>query len=116
MKRSVALTAALLALGGLGTSTAAGRGEFKREVPQWWLPGAWCVHRYEGSWTDPGGPYWGGMQLNWAFMAHYGGWSLRHLGTADHWPVKTQLLVAYRGWKVQGWGAWPNTARMCGLL
>jgi len=94
---------------------AQAKGEFNREVPKWWIPSALCVHKYEGSWRDPGHPYYGGMQMDWAFMSHYGGWSLRHLGTADHWPIRTQLLVAYRGWKVQGWGAWPNTSRMCGL-
>src|SRR5947209_894047 len=25
---------------------------------------AWnCIHHYEGSWTDPNAPYWGGLQM-----------------------------------------------------
>jgi hypothetical protein len=96
------------------TVDAQAKGEF-RNVPKWWINSALCVHKYEGSWTDPNGPYWGGMQMDLAFMTHYGGWTYRHYGTADRWPWRTQLLIAYRGWKVQGWGAWPNTSRMCGL-
>lgn len=92
------------------------RGEFKREVPRWWIPGAMCVHHYEGSWADPDGPYYGGMQMDWAFMSHYGRWTLAHHGTAENWSPRTQLLIAYRGWKRQGWGAWPETARICGLI
>jgi len=116
MARIVPLVAAaVIAVGTAGE--ALGKGEFKREVPKWWLPGAWCVHRGEGAWNaNTGNGYHGGMQMDWNFMRHYGNWSLRHLGTADRWPIRTQLLVAYRGWRVQGWGAWPVTARRCGLL
>jgi hypothetical protein len=88
----------------------------RSKPPRWWVDSALCVHRYEGAWNDPFAPYYGGMQMDWSFMRHYGGWILNHHGTADHWRPATQLLVAYRGWKVQGWGAWPNTARICGLL
>lgn len=92
------------------------KGEFKREVPHWWLRNALCVHHYEGSWRDPAAPYYGGLQMNWSFMRTYGGWMLKHYGTADHWSPRAQLIIAHRGWKRRGWYPWPNTARMCGLL
>src|SRR4051812_48418992 len=28
--------------------------------------GLLCIHTGEGSWTDPGAPYWGGLQMDWA--------------------------------------------------
>jgi len=56
------------------------------------------------------------MQMDWSFMHNYGPWTLRRYGTADHWPWRTQLLIAYRGWRAQGWGAWPNSAHFCGLI
>lgn len=102
----------LIASVGLGKA----KGEFRREVPRWWIPQALCVHHYEGSWRDPNGPYYGGMQMDMGFMRHHGGWMLKHYGTADHWSPRAQLIIAYRGWKVQSWRAWPNTARRCGLL
>lgn len=84
---------------------------------------AWlCIHRYEGSWTDPNGPYWGGLQMDLGFQETYGGEFLRKLGTADHWPVAIQLLVARRArdgygrYGPRGYSPWPNTARYCGLL
>jgi len=86
-----------------------------RGVPPWWKPGALCVHRHEGSWTDSGAPYWGGMQMDWAFMRTHGRSLLARKGTADHWTPREQLRVAYRGWLVQGWGAWPRASRACGL-
>jgi hypothetical protein len=98
-----------------GIATAPAKGEFFREVPKWWTRQALCVHQYEGSWQDPLPPYFGGMQLDLRFMRRYGGWVLARHGTADRWSPRTQLLVAYRGWRRQGWAAWPNTSRMCGL-
>lgn len=95
--------------------TGHAKGEFRR-VPYWWVREALCVHLGEGSWRDPNPPFYGGMQMDMAFMRHHGGWMLRHFGTADHWSPRAQLVVAYRGWKVQGWAAWPTTARRCGLI
>lgn len=76
-----------------------------------------CIHGFEGSWTDPNPPHWGGLQMDLAFQRTYGGWALRAFGTADRWPVSVQLAVAIRA-KVSGRGfyPWPNTARMCGLI
>lgn len=99
----------------LVAATGKARGEF-RQVPHWWVKQALCVHRYEGAWNDPNGPYYGGMQMNISFQRAYGGDILRRFGTADHWHPRTQLIVAHRGWKVRGWRPWLNTARRCGLL
>ncbi|HEY7415093.1 MAG TPA: hypothetical protein VH593_07865, partial [Ktedonobacteraceae bacterium] len=41
-----------------------------------------CIHRYEGSWTDPNAPYYGGLQMDYEFMSTYGSRLLREKGTA----------------------------------
>jgi hypothetical protein len=94
----------------------------QREHRAWWranhpprLRGWLCIHRYEGSWTDSGSPYWGGLQMDYSFQATYGGWLLRHKGTADHWSSLEQIWVAVRAWRVRGFSPWPNTARYCGM-
>jgi hypothetical protein len=74
-----------------------------------------CIHRYEGSWVDSGGPYWGGLQMDLSFQQAYGGWLLRHKGTADHWSPLEQIWVAVRASHSRGFSPWPNTARDCGL-
>jgi hypothetical protein len=93
-----------------------------REHAAWWrathpphFRGWLCIHRYEGSWTDPGGPYWGGLQMDLSFQERYGGWLLRHKGTADHWSRLEQIWVAVRASRVRGFSPWPNTARYCGM-
>lgn len=75
-----------------------------------------CIHRYEGSWTDPAAPYWGGLQMDISFQSTYGPEFLARWGTADHWPVWAQLQAAERAVAVRGFTPWPNTARYCGLL
>jgi hypothetical protein len=74
-----------------------------------------CIHRYEGSWADPGGPYWGGLQLDLGFQQTYGGWLLSHKGTADHWSPLEQIWAAVRASRSRGFSPWPNTARDCGV-
>ncbi len=74
-----------------------------------------CIHRYEGSWVDSGSPYWGGLQMDLSFQQTYGGWLLRHMGTADHWSPLEQIWVAVRASHSRGFSPWPNTARDCGL-
>lgn len=74
-----------------------------------------CIHRYEGSWADPGAPYWGGLQMDLSFQQTYGGWLLRNKGTADHWSPLEQIWVAERASRSRGFSPWPNTARDCGL-
>ena len=75
-----------------------------------------CIHRYEGSWTDAGAPYYGGLQMDLGFQRTYGGWLLRTKGTADHWTPLEQIWTAVRAQRSRGFYPWPNTARVCGLL
>lgn len=75
-----------------------------------------CIHGYEGSWTDPGSPYYGGLQMDLGFQASYGADLLRRLGTADHWTPLQQMWVAEIAYISRGFSPWPNTARYCGLL
>jgi len=75
-----------------------------------------CIHHYEGSWQDSGGPYWGGLQMSQSFQQHYGGWLYRTKGTADHWTPLEQIWTAERALRTRGFWPWPNTARVCGLL
>jgi hypothetical protein len=75
-----------------------------------------CIHRYEGRWDDPGGPYYGGLQMDLSFQHTYGGELLQRKGTADHWTPIEQMWVAERAQRTRGFWPWPNTARYCGLL
>ena len=75
-----------------------------------------CIHGYEGSWTDPNSPYYGGLQMDLGFQATYGSDLLRAKGTADHWTPIEQMWVAERAYRTRGFYPWPNTARYCGLL
>ena len=76
-----------------------------------------CIHRWEGSWTDPNSPYYGGLQMDLAFQRDYGLALLRHKGTANHWAPYEQMWVAERALKAgRGFHPWPLTARRCGLI
>jgi hypothetical protein len=75
-----------------------------------------CIHHYEGSWTDSGGPYYGGLQMDLGFQHTYAPWLLRTKGTADHWTPLEQLWTAEKAAKSRGFWPWPNTARYCGLI
>ena len=50
-----------------------------------------CIHRYEGSWTDGGDPYWGGLQMDRTFQRLYGAYLFRTKGTADRWSPIEQV-------------------------
>lgn len=69
----------------------------------------------EGGWDADGGYGGGGLQMDSVFQSKYGPEFLARWGSALRWPVWAQLVAGYRGWKVQGWGAWPWTSRACGL-
>jgi hypothetical protein len=76
-----------------------------------------CIHRYEGAWNDPNGPYYGGLQMDMSFMEAYGAGLLRRKGTADHWTPLEQIWVAERAYRSgRGFYPWPSTARWCGLI
>ena len=79
---------------------------------------AWlCIHRYEGSWSDGGDPYWGGLQMDRGFMDGYAPRYLLRRGWANVWSPLEQMWVAERAYRsCRGFFAWPNTARMCGLI
>jgi hypothetical protein len=79
---------------------------------------AWaCIHRFEGAWTDPNAPYFGGLQMDLGFQRRYGRYLLGRKGTADHWTPVEQMWVAERALRSgRGFYPWPNTARYCGLL
>jgi len=78
---------------------------------------AWlCIHRYEGSWRDPGAPYYGGLQMDVSFQLRYGRELFRQKGTADHWTPLEQMWTAERAHREVGFTAWPNSARACGVL
>jgi hypothetical protein len=104
----VCLFVAVLALAA-GTANGATKSLF----PAWWLRSALCIHRFEGSWRDPGAPYYGGLQFD--LPTWYGSGGGRY-AKYPHWATPTQqLIVAYRLWRRAGWAPWPNTSRMCGL-
>lgn len=76
-----------------------------------------CIHSFEGSWTDGGAPFWGGVQMDAGFQQTYGRPFYNAFGTADHWTPAMQLTVAELAYlSGRGFYPWPNTARMCGLL
>jgi hypothetical protein len=79
---------------------------------------AWlCIHRYEGSWDDPGAPYYGGLQMDLSFQEAYGSKLLRRKGTADNWTPLEQMWVAEKALRAGlGFHPWPNAAARCGLL
>jgi hypothetical protein len=79
---------------------------------------AWlCIHRYEGSWTDPNPPYYGGLQMDVQFQRTYAPTLFRMKGTADHWTPLEQMWAAERAHRSgRGFYPWPNTARYCGLI
>ena len=79
---------------------------------------AWaCIHRFEGSWTDPNAPYYGGLQMDLGFQRTYGRYLLVRKGTANNWTPLEQMWVAEHAFRAgRGFYPWPNTARYCGLL
>ena len=86
--------------------------------PRWLTDAFTCIHHYEGAWNaNSGNGYYGGLQMDYGFMSHYGSAYLGRWGTADRWPAWAQIGVAVRAYlSGRGFWPWPNTARACGLL
>lgn len=79
-----------------------------------------CIHRKEAAWNDRGDPYWGGLQMDRGFMLTYGRDMIaRYGGWADRWPIREQLVVAWRAvvgygrFGPRGYGPWPHTRHGC---
>jgi hypothetical protein len=76
-----------------------------------------CIHRYEGAWSDPNPPYYGGLQMDLGFQRTYGRGLLSRKGTANNWTPLEQMWAAERAHRAgRGFYPWPNTARYCGLI
>jgi hypothetical protein len=76
-----------------------------------------CLQRYEGAWNDARDPYWGGLQMDRAFMRTYAPRHLLRKGWANRWSPAEQMWVAERALRAgRGFNPWPHTARMCGLI
>ncbi len=76
-----------------------------------------CIHHFEGAWSDPNPPYYGGLQMDLGFQRRYARGLLARRGTANHWTPLEQMWVAERAHRAgRGFYPWPNTARYCGLI
>ena len=128
MRKLIALSALVFVLGLGATSTAQAKHN-KINTSSYIVRGLLCIHSYEGSWSDPDAPYWGGLQMDLSFQATYGWFRVaKHTphvhkiyfkdkwGTADRWPIWAQLVAGIHGYLSRGWYPWPNTARYCGLI
>jgi hypothetical protein len=84
-----------------------------------WGHGYWRTWKTYGNgeagWDASNYGYGGGLQMDSTFQRTYGPEFLARYGPAGRWPVAVQMLVGWRGWLRQGWGAWPTTSRACGL-
>lgn len=74
-----------------------------------------CIHGYEGSWTDGGAPYWGGVQFGYEEWLRFG-YPYTHKSYANLATKWDQLWAAARYHAISGFSPWPYTARDCGLL
>lgn len=102
----------------LSVSLHAHRAAARPAVPEWLSSAFLCIHRYEAAWNaNTGNGYYGGLQMDVSFQAHYGAAYLARYGTADRWPVWAQVATAARAYRSgRGFWPWPNTARVCGLI
>jgi hypothetical protein len=96
------------------------RGRHYHAVIRRRFPKLLCIHHYEGSWAayNPAGPYYGGFQMDAGFMERWGADELHKYGGRDarYWSPADQLAVASRAVAHIGFGSWPATAAICGLL
>jgi hypothetical protein len=77
---------------------------------------AWlCIHSHEGSWTDSGSPYYGGLQFGYNEWHTYGT-PYTGADTANLASPLEQMWAAERYYNVSGFYPWPQTAHECGLI
>lgn len=124
MQRKLTLTVVVLVvtLGGVTGQAAQARSNMFRH-PSYIVRGLLCIHGYEGSWSDPNAPYWGGLQMDLSFQKTYGWlraghhkwYFIRKWGTADHWPKWAQVVAGIHAYFSRRWSPWPKTAHYCGL-
>lgn len=69
----------------------------------------------EGSWTDGGWPYYGGLQFGYNEWLTYG-YPYTHKRYANLATPLQQIWAGVRYWRVSGFWPWPKTARACGLI
>jgi hypothetical protein len=72
-----------------------------------------CIAHYESGGNpaeNTGNGFYGGLQFTMSTWLAYGG-----SGNPAAASIAEQEAVAQRVLAAQGWGAWPNTSRMCGL-
>ena len=74
-----------------------------------------CIADHEGEppgnpRTDTGNGFYSGLQFTMSTWESYGG-----TGNPADAPIPEQERVAERVLAAQGWGAWPNSSRECGL-
>jgi hypothetical protein len=102
----------------VATLDVALHGARQPDLPAWLEADFRCIHRYEADWTaNTGNGYYGGLQMDLPFQQLYGRRFLARFGTADAWPVWAQLEAAARAYgSGRGFGPWPNSARVCGLI
>jgi LysM repeat protein len=79
------------------------------------LGGVWgCIAQHESGGNpaeDTGNGFYGAFQFTISSWEGAGGGP----GLPSNYSYATQLAVAQRLQQMQGWGAWPNTSRMCGV-
>lgn len=77
--------------------------------------GVWSCIAYHESGGNPatntGNGFYGAFQFTLSTWQSAGGGP----GLPSSYSYSTQLAVAERVQQQQGWGAWPNTSRMCGV-
>jgi hypothetical protein len=82
-------------------------------APSGWS-GPWaCIAEYESGGNpadNTGNGYYGGLQFSLSTWRAYGG-----IGLPSQASIVTQEAIAERVLAGQGWRAWPNTSRKCGL-
>jgi hypothetical protein len=82
------------------------------DLTHWRWPWS-CISRYEAGGNpaeDTGNGFYGGLQFTMGTWLANGG----H-GNPANASIPEQERVAERVLASQGWGAWPNTSRMCGM-